>query len=35
MAVTVGAILLAWVLWSEDRQPPLPPAIPTESQKLS
>ena len=36
MAVTCGAILLAWVLWSEDRhQPQLPPPLPTETQKLS
>jgi signal peptidase II len=35
MAVSTGALLLAWVLWSEDRQRTLPQALPTETQKLS
>jgi signal peptidase II len=34
MAVSTGALLLAWVLWSEDRHHRPPVAAPTETREL-
>jgi signal peptidase II len=35
MAVSTGAILLAWVLWSEDRHHSAPVSAPSETRELS
>jgi len=35
MAVSTGAILLAWVLWSEDRHHAAPVSAPSETRELS
>jgi signal peptidase II len=35
MAVSTGAILLAWVLWSEDRHHATPVSAPSETREVS